>query len=64
MAWSETWQWFSVLGMLEAKITFAEERAVSEPTQRLLQDIRDVANAQSSLQEHGLLLWFNFFSLK
>lgn len=56
-------QWFCFLGMLGVKITFAEERVVSEPSQRLLQALRDVANAQSSLQEHGLLLWFNFFSL-
>lgn len=56
-------QWFYFLGTLGAKITFAEERVVSEPSQRLLQDLRDVANAQSSLQEHGLL-WFYFFSLK
>lgn len=57
-------QWFCFLGMLGAKMTFAEEKVVSESSQRLLQDLRDIANTQSSLQEHGLLLWFNILSLK
>lgn len=54
-------QWFCFMGV---KTTFTEKRVVSEPSQRLVQDLRDVVNARSSLQECGLLLGFNFFSLK
>jgi len=43
--------WFCFWGTLGAKRTSAEERVGSEPSQRLLQDLRSVANAQSSLKE-------------
>lgn len=54
-------QWFCFLGV---KTAFTEKRVASEPSHRLPQDLRDVANAPSSLQEHALLLGFNFFSSK
>lgn len=57
-------QWFSASWAHYKGRKLLQERGLSEPRQRFLQEPRDVTSVQSSLQKHSLLLGFTFFSLK